>query len=761
LLVFPTSKFRCDDSVCVLKMYAFAGNHTLFDEASREADLLVSEWMSDALTEKLVSDCDTDLSFLVEDSEAKTAVECSTASHTYEPDDEANNSSLDSIVARLMNNSYVSQKELMQSKPSKPPFSSALLTMEARHEQVKQARKAREEQKKKAEIMKMEKLEQQKAIRTILKREEQEKLRRERLEEAAIKQEMDKIRKLIKDTSLRNNTQQDVPVARDADVTQPQEVEERRTHQDLDHDRHKVHFIQKLKTSQRYRERVLKRRCFDAWFKYALDKKVALGKAKALADWNHLIKYWNAWRKYCVIQTTKRSARIHENDMKQLKIQEYLARDKYHRLLLGKSFRAWKKFVKTQQHCNTLWEKQKSTKDKMMALVTAMTSMKLEQTTENELAMESCDESEQNYSDEVHPPVKLNIARQQSRVRGDHKPKAAWQVTRAHVKKLTHHEMLNMTQHDQESSRVLPMSPRTSANPSHCKDSSKPAPDNQSTVLSSARPSAKEHKVLKRPKIVAAMEQRAAERVQRRNELLEKKRETQRLKEEALQKEEEARILQQEKEKKLKLLALKKEKELKEQLAKQKAEFQARMRSLRFMAEAHYQRQLLLNCGWKPWLLFINNLREKANLAEKHWKMTVAENVFNTWAIATKSVILKKQELAESFRKNAIKKKVFRQWLQYGEIQAILEQKADIHFRGICKKKYLHLWKSFIIAQQLVAFQHEEKSADQDKKRLLRRGLNGFRRNLSDRKREEKRSQHVADLRRKVASLLPDFDPDS
>ena len=54
---------------------------------------------------------------------------------------------------------------------------------------------------------------------------------------------------------------------------------------------------------------------FSAWYNVVLERRLKMGKARAMSDWKLLLRAWNAWRSYVRGQKLERESRRAEQDV--------------------------------------------------------------------------------------------------------------------------------------------------------------------------------------------------------------------------------------------------------------------------------------------------------------------------------------------------------------------------------------------------------------------------------------------------------------
>jgi len=61
----------------------------------------------------------------------------------------------------------------------------------------------------------------------------------------------------------------------------------------------------------------LKRVCFSAWYNIVIERRLQLGKAKAMSDWKILFKAFSAWRSLYMEKWVRIETDRHEHQVKQ------------------------------------------------------------------------------------------------------------------------------------------------------------------------------------------------------------------------------------------------------------------------------------------------------------------------------------------------------------------------------------------------------------------------------------------------------------
>ena len=123
----------------------------------------------------------------------------------------------------------------------------------------------------------------------------------------------------------------------------------------------------------------LLRKCFNSWFDVVLERRLQLGKARAVSDWKCLFRAWNAWRHFTREQTLERMKQHHENSMIEDHRKLHQSAAHYETRILKKYFLQWQIWLTQQRQAKELEQDQRSVRDKMSAFLETGKKLALEQ----------------------------------------------------------------------------------------------------------------------------------------------------------------------------------------------------------------------------------------------------------------------------------------------------------------------------------------------------------------------------------------------
>ncbi|KAL7840772.1 hypothetical protein AOLI_G00260950 [Acnodon oligacanthus] len=309
------------------------------------------------------------------------------------------------------------------------------ITMQVRHQQVKERRLRRD-----AERVKQHK--EQEARREA--REEAQRLERE--EQRKRKQEACRQEELLQQEIMRLRREMDEKRSMEqfARKIERERMEKQRVRQRFlapkpDSQRKLQHREQEVEA----RVHILNLQClqkhFSVWYSMVLDKRVRLGKAAALCDWRRQLRAWRAWRALVWVKREKREAERTEEELRMDNRRCQVAAESDRRRLLRRCLNDWRLWCRMEKERRELFSQQEETRQKMAILISAAASGKL--TRENCSEQPLADMPNTSTKFEGSPqPIQVPVQRVTSASaptsvtsRKIVPPTQAWQVTRRHA----------------------------------------------------------------------------------------------------------------------------------------------------------------------------------------------------------------------------------------------------------------------------------------------------------------------------------------
>ncbi|XP_041887726.1 coiled-coil domain-containing protein 191 isoform X1 [Corvus kubaryi] len=351
-------------------------------EAREEAQELLSKWMKSKLQLEL-SDGEEEVDSVLQE-------EPPAAPPKYEHFDdlcsylecEMESSSVQKYLQHLLQSEVVNcgiAKHLrLEEIKEKKKHADPRIIMELRHKQVKENRMRHQ----KALELQRQKESLKKAILSEARLQAQEEDRRKALqakkEEEEIQREMVKLRKEMAEKKhtvakvwrmegkIQKKPQklsvQEVSVTVSPPLVLKREEQgeekQRRTQELL----HRIH-ISKQRCLQRH---------FSAWLKVILERRIKMGKARALADWRCQLKALRAWRNYAWAQKVEQETQQLEVHLQDQNRKTQLAVEHNERRLLRCCFLAWQRWSRAETEQRELQIKRVQTRRKMEQLLEAV-----------------------------------------------------------------------------------------------------------------------------------------------------------------------------------------------------------------------------------------------------------------------------------------------------------------------------------------------------------------------------------------------------
>ncbi|XP_074653357.1 coiled-coil domain-containing protein 191-like [Tubulanus polymorphus] len=264
-------------------------------------------------------------------------------------------------------------------------------------------------------------------------------------------------------------------------------------------------------------------------------------------------------------------------------------------------------------------------------------------------------------------------------------------------------------------------------------------------------------KTSKHDEFVKGMEQRAAERARIKAEREEKKRKAEEEKLARLQAEEEERQLKMEQEKKARIEARKEQKRLEKQREEEKQKQIDLSNQQMALADNHYASSLLVYKGWKPWRRFIEQCGQDTVNATRHHNLKLLQKLFLNWRWMTYEAVQRREDVADEFYKCLIIRRCFNSWKKYGQYVTIEEEKAQRFYDQHLMWRILRRWSDFAVGEKVRMWELERKAKEFNSTRVVRTVFRTWRRLPDINRREREKEAMRLEMRRKVASILPDF----
>ncbi|XP_035813965.2 coiled-coil domain-containing protein 191 isoform X2 [Amphiprion ocellaris] len=416
------------------------------------AKALLGDWLSSKLRLELEMEDEDDLMCSAEKTNPSAVTNAQPPALNYnnfddfynclaeEEEQSAVNSFLQGLMEQEVLDSEMIEELALDAQQMRKKLRDPVITMEARHQQVRENRARREAER----LRQQREREAQRGSREEAKRrerdEEMRKKQEERRQEEMLQQEMVRLRRQMEERRgleqlVRQREREKAEVQRAArslqsapTLTKQQQKDTERLYEEKIQG--KVN-MSNLKCLQRH---------FSGWYSVVLDRRLRMGKALALCDWKRQLKAWRVWRAVVWAQQKQREVARTEEALRTENRQCQLAVESDRRRLLRRCLSEWQVWCRMEKEQKELLAQQQETKRKMAALISAASTGKIKatETPNYQLNMappeapsqpETTDKEDQQRSDTeasaVHQdqPLVGSVAR----------PSQPWQVTRRHA----------------------------------------------------------------------------------------------------------------------------------------------------------------------------------------------------------------------------------------------------------------------------------------------------------------------------------------
>uniref|UniRef100_A0A3Q3FZT7 Coiled-coil domain containing 191 n=1 Tax=Labrus bergylta TaxID=56723 RepID=A0A3Q3FZT7_9LABR len=723
------------------------------DDAYSEAQALLSDWLSSKLRLQLELEEEEDDMMCSAGTRSPVALaRPQPADLKYNNfDEEEEQSAVSSFLQDLMErealDSEMMEELALDVGQTRKRFRDPIVTMEARHLQVRENRARREsreqevERRKKQEVRRQEEMVQQEMLRLQRQREE-----RRGLEQLVRQRERERVEGQRAARSL-----QSAPPL-------PSKQQQGDTEQ--------LHKEEKIMTKVHMHDLKCLQKHFSGWYSVVLDRRLRLGKAMALCDWKRQLRAWRAWRAVLWAQQRQREVERTEEELRAENRQCQRAAESDRRRLLRQCLNNWHLWCRMEKEQRELLAQQQETRRKMTSLINAATTGKLKAT------------GTQKYQHIMAPPEAVSTEPERTNKRKAPvgaltQPTQPWQVTRHHaapsaaelhevqrrgegdgvpclrstgplgsrfenrhaVQQQIITQQRNLLKEQQE--QITRLKEEQSVVSLEL-DMERTAQLTQLSILRGHRP--KSH----------TMEARAHQRAERRKEIEELKRKKEEEKLAEMKAAEEQRQREEEEEKHLAAEKKREEKRQEREREEEKIRQLKRQQELLQLARQHYHRNVLLRQGLAPWIRLLQ-LRQcnilviylsecfLGPLTHPLLTQEVESNLFN---YCTSNYTSPKSDCCP---------------FQLKDWRMIQEERAERYYRTCTLRRFLLALLDHVSQERLLEWDRQELSQEHNNRRVLRRCFLAWRQLPCQLRKEREKEVRRKRLGRRVTEVLPDF----
>ncbi|KAM9332167.1 coiled-coil domain-containing protein 191 [Pholidichthys leucotaenia] len=739
---------------------------------------------------------------------------------TEEEEGSAVNSFLQDLMEHELFDSGMMGELALDAGQLRKKFRNPILTMEARHQQVRENRTRREAER----LRQQREREVQRGAREEARRrergEEMKRKREERRQEEMMQLEMVRLRRQVEEKRcleqlVRQRERERTEAERTSRNLQSAPTLLTKQQQQQDTERlykeqgiqAKIH-ISNLKCLQRH---------FYGWYTLVLSQRLRMGKALALCDWKRKLRAWRAWRTVVWAEQKQREVARTEDALRIENRRCQLAVESHWRRLLQRCLNEWQLWCQTQKEQRRLLVQQQEIKQKMAALISAASAGR-RRATETPTCQqitgppqlpkqpETTAKVGQHRPASVAPPAPM-VHQQKT---PEAQPSQPWQVNRRHAaptatmlcetrqnskstvspgsrfenrhavqqqiiaqqRKLLKEQQEQIARLKQEQNTSgLELEMKKSALTAQPKMSMSVKEKSSSSDLREQRaqretdepdnqrtPSRKAVTRQRSPHpIIAAMEARARQRAERRKEIEEFKKKKEEEKLAEMKAAAEQRQREEEEEKRRAAEKRRQEKRLEREREEENQRQLKRHQELLRLARQHYHRTLILRRGLVPWKRLIQLRQASIELAESHRNLVILRLCILGWQQSARESLSEKEACADQLHQHFLLRRSVSCWKRLRDIRIIQEERAERFYRTRTLRRFLLALLDHVTEERLVEWDHQELAQEHNNRRVLQRCFVTWRQLPFLLCKEREREARREKLCRKVSEVLPDF----
>ncbi|XP_006773658.1 PREDICTED: coiled-coil domain-containing protein 191 isoform X1 [Myotis davidii] len=254
--------------------------------------------------------------------------------------------------------------------------------------------------------------------------------------------------------------------------------------------------------------------------------------------------------------------------------------------------------------------------------------------------------------------------------------------------------------------------------------------------------------------ILKAMEERAAQRAERRRILAEKKQKQEEEKLAQLKAQEEERQKREAEEKEAQLEKKREEKRLKKMKELEQQKRIKRNQQLEAVAKDHYERVLLRKKGLEPWKRLRMQSKQNIQVAEEHHSLALQRKCLLSWLRCSQESLARETARASQCYSHTLLRRVLRSWRRY---LTDLEEEVQTLCMHFLQKKICRAWLNMVRQARIDSQSKHKIAVEHSDRRILWITFQTWKKFAKFMKEERLREERREQLRKKVAEILPDF----
>ncbi|KAE8279864.1 Coiled-coil domain-containing protein 191 [Larimichthys crocea] len=797
------------------------------DDAYSEAQALLGDWLGSKLRLELEMDEEDDLMCSAERTSPVALANPQPAALNYsnfddlynclaeEEEHSAVNSFLQDLMEQEVLDSGVMEELALDVGQTRRKLRDPVVTMEARHLQVRVNRSRREAERQRQQREK----EGQRVAREEAKRRDQGEVMRKRQEaqrqEKMVQQEMVRLRRQMEERrnlerlvrQRERETEEGQKAARSLQSAPPLLTKQQQQ------DTAALYKEQKIQTMVHMHNLKCLQRHFSGWYLVVLARRLRLGKAMALCDWKRQLRAWRAWRAVVWAEQRQQEMTKTEQELRTENRLSQVAVESDRRRLLRRYLSEWQLWCRTEKEQRELLAQQQETRRKMAALINAASTGKLK-TTEASMyqpIMAAPEAPDQSASTEKEDHLRSGTSA--SNTSAAHKiktpvgtvtqPTQPWQVTRHHAaptatevhearhrsegvgstcpkratssgsrfenrhavqqqiiteqRKLMKEQQEQIAQlKEEQSMKELELEMEKTAQLTQLSKQRAQRVTGEPDSLCKPPKKAEARQTSPHP-IITAMEARARQRAERKKEIEEIKRKKEEKKLADMKAAEEQRQREEEEEKRQAAEKKKEEKRLERKREEEKQREVKRQQELLKLASQHYHKNLLLRRGLAPWIRLIQLRQANMQLAESHHNLFLLRRCTLGWQQSASESLSEKRASADQLYQHFLLRRSLSCWKRLKDWRTIQEERAKHLYRNHTLRRFLLAMLDHVTQERLMEWDREVLAQEHNNRRVLRQCFLAWRQLPCLLRKEREKEERREKLGRKVAAVLPDF----
>ncbi|PIN97759.1 hypothetical protein AB205_0084090, partial [Aquarana catesbeiana] len=256
---------------------------------------------------------------------------------------------------------------------------------------------------------------------------------------------------------------------------------------------------------------------------------------------------------------------------------------------------------------------------------------------------------------------------------------------------------------------------------------------------------------------VRAMEERAAQRAERRRMLeeIKKKREEEKLAQ--LRAAEEQRVQMEAAEREAQLEKKREERRMQKLKEEEKQRRLQREKELQEVALSHYKRALLRSHGLEPWRKLMAQTQQNMERADSHHHSALLRRTLQTWLHTVREIAAEKSRRADHLWATILLRRSFRSWLKYKDYLSVQEERAQRRYQANLRRKMFIAWLDLTQEEKFAMWEKQRMVAEHSQRRILSSAFRTWRQFPKRMKELRMKEERLISLRKRVAEILPDY----